>query len=430
VASSAKFKLPDIRGRVIVGKGSSPFDTLNNRGGTETVTLDISQIPSHDHSVGSVSVSGTGSVQTTVQSTGTFTGNETRTKKDMVDSEVAKGEAGLFGHFHITDSLSGSQYQATYEQNGMKYSGYHQFGGRQSDRQGSDNFHSHSFTPSGSISVTSVAQSSLTLTPFNTQATTTGAKGSGNSHNNLQPYIVLNYFIKAKKESKQYASTLVSDIRVKRNITILNPEKAINAIRLLKPKQYEYIDKNMSEFTHHIGLIAQEAKLYIPESVQTKREFIPNIYSMAKLTISVAMHGYDKYNNAILTSLQYPITNIIKKQLLETESKSDDTNSNIKLTIKDVKLKMFNKSKRCFYVCCVESIDDYNLVVEPLDAVTTENLLSDDYFIYGQEIEDYHYMNNDAVFSTLISAFQALDSKCKEQENLLAAIISKYNLNI
>jgi hypothetical protein len=91
---------------------------------------------------------------------------------------------------------------------------------------------------------------------------------------------------------------------------------------------------------------------------------------------------------------------------------------------------MFNKTKECFYVCCVESIDDYNIMVEPLDAVTTAKILSADYFVYGQEIEDYHYMNNDAVFSTLVSAFQALDKKCNQQEILLNAIISKYGLTL
>ena len=70
-------------------------------------------------------------------------------------------------------------------------------------------------------------------------------------------------------------------------------------------------------------------------------------------------------------------------------------------------------------MCCVESIDDYNVLVEPLDAVTTARLLSADYFVYGQEIDDYHYMNNDAVFSTLVSAFQALDKKCKGQTDIL-----------
>lgn len=132
--------------------------------------------------------------------------------------------------------------------------------------------------------------------------------------------------------------------------------------------------------------------------------------------------------NALLTSVQHPITKLIKE---------NHTKLNTNILIKGTKLKMFNKSKECFYVCCVESIDDYNIMVEPLDAVTTAPILSADYFVYGQEIEDYHYMNNDAVFSTLVSAFQALDKKCKNQkavlksqQNLITTLIEKNNLKL
>ena len=139
---------------------------------------------------------------------------------------------------------------------------------------------------------------------------------------------------------------------------------------------------------------------------------------MAKLTSSGSP------GNALLTSVQHPIAKLIKDQLLL--NMDSDTN----ISINGIKLKMFNKSKECFYVCCVESIDDYNVLVEPLDATTTAILLSADYFVYGQEIEDYHYMNNDAVFSTLVSAFQALDHTCKQQQLIISALIEKNNLKL
>ncbi|MCG8328751.1 MAG: tail fiber protein [Chitinophagales bacterium] len=47
------FALPDLRGRVAIhegtGPGLSPYD-LGQKGGSETVTLTTSQIPSHNHS--------------------------------------------------------------------------------------------------------------------------------------------------------------------------------------------------------------------------------------------------------------------------------------------------------------------------------------------------------------------------------------------
>jgi microcystin-dependent protein len=48
------FALPDLRGRLPVHQGTSPFGTytLAQMGGVESVTLNTNQIPSHNHSAG------------------------------------------------------------------------------------------------------------------------------------------------------------------------------------------------------------------------------------------------------------------------------------------------------------------------------------------------------------------------------------------
>jgi microcystin-dependent protein len=48
------FALPDLRGRFPIGTGQGPglsVRELGQKGGTENVTLDVTQIPSHNHSV-------------------------------------------------------------------------------------------------------------------------------------------------------------------------------------------------------------------------------------------------------------------------------------------------------------------------------------------------------------------------------------------
>ena len=382
--NNTNFKLPDIQGRTIVGVDGATF-TLGKTGGAETHKLTVAEMPAHTHGTSgpatfAVSVSGT---------------------TDLSGSHIHRATDS--GHTHSTDLYSGreSDTQSTrFFQPLNTYNGtaWPTTSGNAIITVDASGDHKHTFSGSGT------AQTVY----YDTQQT-----GGSLTHNNLQPYIVLNYFIKVVRDSKQYASTIASDIRVKQNIVPLNADQAIESIRGLQPKRYEYVDRNMSEFAQHIGFIAQEVKLCIPESVRTKREYIPNIYSMAKLTSSGSP------GNALLTSVQHPITKLINEQLLLNLDSDSCTSLNTITSIKGIKLKMFNKSKECFYVCCVEPIDDYNITVEPLDAVTTAKILSADYFIYGQEIEDYHYMNNDAVFSTLVSAFQALDKKCKGQTDIL-----------
>lgn len=55
------FALPDLRGRVAVGEGQGPGLSayrLGAKSGTETVTLDVSQLPAHNHAIGANSGGG------------------------------------------------------------------------------------------------------------------------------------------------------------------------------------------------------------------------------------------------------------------------------------------------------------------------------------------------------------------------------------
>jgi microcystin-dependent protein len=420
------FALPDIRGRTIVGKGTGgTFTALNQTGGTETVTLDVNQIPSHDHSVGSVTVSGSGSVQTQVQSSGTFTGRTITTDFDRQGDAITDTTKPV-GHSHGAGWAGGGLHSGNWKD--VWDQRYFQPLAGFSDAtplQIYGSTHKHFFTASGDISVSSSAQSSLTLGSFTTQGTQTGVKGGGLSHNNLQPYIVLNYYIKAKKESKQYAAALVSDVRVKHNIKDMDSEQSMNAILSLQPKRYEYVDKTISEFEKHIGFIAQETKYCIPESVRTKREFIPNIYSMAKLVV----YNQIETSSILLTSVQKPITSIItdelKEQVRESKQKQTQDGDNA-YSLKGVKLKLFNRAKQPICVTCIESVDEYNILVENCNSQST--LKSDEYFVYGQEVEDYHYMNNDAIFSTLVSAFQELGKRVKQQDIFIKELKEQLNI--
>lgn len=143
---STTFNLPDLRGRIPVGKNSGTFATLGSTGGAETVTLTTNEMPSHTH----------------VQDAHNHTQN------------AHSHTAGDNGHTHPIFYNSGSgvsdgpnaNYPNILNKNAASGTGY-----------------------------ASVYVNSTTATNIATTATNQNT-GGGGAHNNLQPYIVTNYIIK------------------------------------------------------------------------------------------------------------------------------------------------------------------------------------------------------------------------------------------
>jgi len=134
------FNLPDLSGRVAVGKNSGTFNNLGKTLGVETSTLAISNLPSHNHTIPALS----GSTNTIGQHTHGWNGW----------TAVYSGSdytAAIFG----TDSAQGF----INEGKGPQAAGNH----------------SHTVT---------------------TNKSSTGNTGSGSSFTNIQPSLIINYIIK------------------------------------------------------------------------------------------------------------------------------------------------------------------------------------------------------------------------------------------
>lgn len=157
-AGSTHFRLPNLQGRVPVGKNSGTFATLGSSGGAETVALTEANIPSHTH---------------------TFSGTT----------------GGESGHTHTaygisTPTGSGSGYLGLQSDSNLVW--YRGNGTNWASGGGAG----------GSIPAINVGGNMSTSTSGSTghthgfSGTTSTGSGSGTAHNNLQPYIVLNYMIK------------------------------------------------------------------------------------------------------------------------------------------------------------------------------------------------------------------------------------------
>lgn len=146
--SSTTFNLPDMRGRTPIGTGTGTGLTgrnLGQTGGAETHTLTTSQMPSHSHSA---------SINTA--------GNHSHFYTD-------------FGHSHrYADATPGG-------------------GGLAAADGGNGNRGIYDRHLSTDLSYTGI---SINSSGDHTHTVTINSEGSGASHNNMQPFLVVNYIIK------------------------------------------------------------------------------------------------------------------------------------------------------------------------------------------------------------------------------------------
>lgn len=131
------FKIPDMRGYFVAGKGANNYTTLNQKGGTNSVALSVNEMPKHNHN----------------------------TANSTTDGNVTTAKDGQHSHTYSYTSANNGE---------VKHDGYNSITGITNTNKNTGEAGAHTHT-----------------VPLK-------ASGAGIAHENRPPFIVLNYIIKTK----------------------------------------------------------------------------------------------------------------------------------------------------------------------------------------------------------------------------------------
>ena len=190
---------------------------------------------------------------------------------------------------------------------------------------------------------------------------------------------------------------VTSDRRIKKNINYDISSECLNLIRKLRCSNYSYIDDRQNK-TNVYGYIAQDVSEIIPYAVTTQTGFIPNIYSHAVIS---------KENDSIIITC------------LDNKIYTLNNNEN-----KNLKIKLFDVNMIEFIVKIKKIINNGVFMIENDENI---NLIDKEYFVYGQEVDDFKILNNEAITIISSAALKEIDQQQQNDKIKILELEDKIN---
>jgi len=246
------------------------------------------------------------------------------------------------------------------------------------------------------------------------------------------------------------AFTIRSDVRIKKNINDIDDDSALQQLRLLKPKTYQYIDTSNTSSTV-IGFLAQDVEKVIPYATGVTTNFIPSIYETCtliesnklqldtKTTSDISLNLIDasgnpytmlKVSNATstffinVTAIQDDKTLIIDSDSSNNYIYKDVNNTNLILDNGIYKRHVFTSHTDASGDIIQSHLLDASgiQVLEEYTGTVTTTI-----FVYGHKVTDFHTIKNDSIFTIAAAASQEIDRQLQESKSVIASLQTTIN---
>ena len=182
-----------------------------------------------------------------------------------------------------------------------------------------------------------------------------------------------------------------SDSRIKKNVVDINDSSALDKIRLLEPKIYNYIDEKQRGTSNVYGFIAQEVANVLPYAVTVSTGDIPNILTNSNVSVT-------SDSNVLELRLDTTVEGLT---LSNTSNINITTDKNKYLT---VPVLTFSGSN----VITIQNSDTFSNVTGA--------------YIHGEQVSNFNHLNKDAIWAVSTAALQEVDRQLQAEKTKVATL--------
>ena len=232
-----------------------------------------------------------------------------------------------------------------------------------------------------------------------------------------------------------------SDKRIKENIIDIEDTNALNKLRLLQPKTHDYVDKLTRGNTNVIGFIAQEVKEVLPRAVSLVKEYVPNFMTRCKISLT------DVSNVAIVETEKDLSWNSLHDLSGNPYVDASGYASSDAFGNKHFKIKLYDPSNHEFELNTLNIIDKTHFSID----LTGSKLIDENgnfignsgsyldengntieyengYFLHGQQVDDFHSLDKQAIFTVATAALQEVDRQQQADKLRISSLENEVSL--